>query len=312
MGLLPFLIAVIDANAACDGKQCGHRCELDGDKNYRFGLCNQDGECVKGGELNCATCPTVTVLRVYGDAGEYFEFSAKEFSEMVGFDDWGKDVYRIVQSGSHSWEGMVRVQIRKDNGTPFGRRAFNGAKDAWKVGDTISLKSCVNPDITPCKDVTFGECDIPKYKVLSKTSQQNIQSCNSECNDTYNCTTYSYNKQTKECTLTTNERGDYRARCNIRAVPVDKFIDDCIWHINDQVCDSHLEQDCEYNGEVLTRYEPGRIASDIDCEIRCKIFAPDCKYWIYHNREAVCIHKRDGRKTCNGLGGPKKPSYDHC
>merc|ERR1712198_569766 len=63
--LIPFLIAVIDANAACDGKQCGHRCELDGDKNYRFGLCNQDGECVKGGELNCATCPTVTVMNVY-------------------------------------------------------------------------------------------------------------------------------------------------------------------------------------------------------------------------------------------------------
>ena len=42
---------------------------------------------------------------------KFFEFSAEEFSKMVGFDDWKDDeynVFRIVQSGSHSWEGMVR------------------------------------------------------------------------------------------------------------------------------------------------------------------------------------------------------------
>merc|ERR1712198_465119 len=93
--MFPFLISVIQSkDAACDGKQCGHRCALDGDKNWiwsRFGLCNQDGECVKGGELNCATCPTVTVLDV---DRKYFEFSAEEFSEMVGFDDWHNTEFR--------------------------------------------------------------------------------------------------------------------------------------------------------------------------------------------------------------------------
>merc|ERR1711872_441207 len=118
--MLPFLVAAIQSkDAACDGKQCGHRCALDGEKNWiwsRFGLCNQDGECVKGGELNCATCPTVTVLDV---DRKRFDFSAEEFTKMVGFDGWPKHEFRIVQSGSHSWEGMIRVQNRKD-GTPFG------------------------------------------------------------------------------------------------------------------------------------------------------------------------------------------------
>merc|ERR1712198_701160 len=88
--MLPFLVAVIQSkDAACDGKQCGHRCAVDGDKNWtwtRFGLCSQDGECVKGGELNCATCPTVTVLEVrLGsiDGVDIFIFSAEEFTKMV-------------------------------------------------------------------------------------------------------------------------------------------------------------------------------------------------------------------------------------
>jgi len=179
------------------------------------------------------------------------------------------------------------------------------------------LIAAIGAVIDPCKDVTFGECDIPKYKILSKMSQRSVELCNAECYDTYNCTTYSYNKQTKECILTTNERGDYRARCNVRAGPVDefigRFISDCIGHISDQVCDSHLEEDCEYNGELLRTFSgKWKLGSAITCEEFCKMEAPDCKYWIYNNREDLCILKRDGRKTCNGWGGPKEPSYDHC
>jgi len=186
---------------------------------------------------------------------------------------------------------------------------------------SILLISCLSFDfgtaevVNPCKDVTFGECDIQKYGVVSKMSQPSVQLCNAECYDTYNCTTYSYNKQTKECTLTNNEyfiTGDYRQLCKIRAGPVDKSIIDCLEHISDQVCDSLLEQDCEYNGELLEEFPSGEISSDNDCEDLCKMSAPDCKYWIYHIRESSCILKRDGRKKCNGWGGPKEPSFDHC
>merc|ERR1712198_798060 len=171
---------------------------------------------------------------------------------------------------------MVRVHKSKDDDTPFGKRAFKSAKDDWKVGDTISLKSCVNPDLTPCKDVTYGECDIEKSEVLSKTSKQSVQLCNAECYDTYNCTNYRYNNQTKECTLMTNKTDDYRWNCNIQAGPGDKFMYECMKYTSDQVCDAHLEEDCEYNGELLRR-EIG-FGSAITCEDECKLHSPDCKY----------------------------------
>jgi len=162
--------------------------------------------------------------------------------------------------------------------------------------------------IGPCTDVTFGECDFQNIKVLSKTSQQSVQLCNAECYDTHNCTNYSYNKQTKECILTTNELGNYRTHCRIWAAPVDQSFDYCIKHIRDQDCDALIEQDCEYDGELLKRYTT--ISSYDRCQYACKIVA-GCKYWIFQKSD-LCILKRDGRKKCNGWGGPKEPSFDYC
>jgi len=164
-----------------------------------------------------------------------------------------------------------------------------------------------------CKDVTFGECDIKKNRVIRKTSQRSVQLCNAECYDTCNCTTYSYNDQSKECTLVSAE---YRpGDCNIRAGPADRSINswyDCLHHIEDQICDSHLEQVCEYNGELLRRFLIGEIGDTAKCHHQCQLRAPHCKYWIFHYRESLCILKRDGRKKCNGWGGPKEPSFDKC
>ena len=74
----------------------------------------------------------------------------------------------------------------------------------------------------PCKDVTFGECNLQgSDTVLSKKQVQTVQLCNEECYNTDNCTTYRYSNETKECTLTTNAPADYRARdCAIQAGPV--------------------------------------------------------------------------------------------
>merc|ERR1712126_313298 len=44
-----------------------------------------------------------------------------------------------------------------------------------------------------------------------------VQLCNAECHNTYNCTNYRYNNQTKECTLMNEE---YRGFCNIKAGPI--------------------------------------------------------------------------------------------
>ena len=90
----------------------------------------------------------------------------------------------------------------------------------------------------------------------------------------------------------------------------DKFINDCMNRISDQVCDSHLEEDCEYNGELLERF-PEAIATPENCRIKCSL-QKACKYWIYQFSEFLCILKRDGNRTCNVWGGPKQPSYDEC
>ena len=77
--------------------------------------------------------------RKFGD-GEFFTFSAEEFSKMVGFDDWHNHEFRVVQSGSLSWEGMINVYHWKP---PTGVKSFSSS--GWKVNDTITLKSCSNP-----------------------------------------------------------------------------------------------------------------------------------------------------------------------
>merc|ERR1712126_381909 len=152
--------------------------------------------------------------------------------------------------------------------------------------DTIIEKCFQAAEVAnPCKDVTFGDCAIKKSNVLSKTSQRSVQLCNEKCYNTYNCTTYRYNKQTKECTLTNNENfitGDYRQNCHIYAGPVDKPIDDCIGLFGDQICDAHIEEDCEYNGELLKEYDEGQIGNYIYCQFHCTDLVPGCKYWIYN------------------------------
>ena len=87
--------------------------------------------------------PKTGVPTVNQDVGVNFEFSAEEFSKMVGFDDWHEHEFRVVQSGSLSWEGMVRVYQSKDFKSPTGRKSF--AAGGWKVNDTFTLKSCSNP-----------------------------------------------------------------------------------------------------------------------------------------------------------------------
>jgi len=262
-----------------------------------------------------STCATVTVLETPveddGGVGEQFDFSAKEFSKMVGNENWNNGEFEIVQSGSNSWEGMVTVQKLKN--TSRGYKTDGFAAGDWKVSDTISLKSCSNPDKHPCKDVTFGKCDPNDFTnviVLSKKSMQTVQLCNADCYVMDNCTNYRYDNLTQECILM---NGDYRegTSCNIIAGPRDKTRDDCLVQKNKQVCDFHMEEDCEYNGELLLRYPEGAANSPAACQSYCR-GRDNCKYWIYHTLESLCILKRDGNRTCNVVGGPKQPSYDQC
>ena len=81
---------------------------------------------------------------------------------------------------------------------------------------------------------------------------------------------------------------------------------------NEQTCDYQLEEECEYNGELLYKYQEGEIASAASCQNECKIEKSKCKSWIYHIKESLCILMRDEKKSCNALGGPKKYTVKQC
>jgi len=245
-----------------------------------------------------------------GEVGKRFIFSAEEFTKMVGYDDWLGQKFDIVLSGSQS---LVIVVVWKDGNTFVGEKSGYKAASAgdWKVNDTFQLNGCSNPD-NPCKDVTFGECDLnnSNSKVISINTQQSVQLCNEDCYDTSNCTTYRYNNKTKECTLIT---GEYRASCNIMAGPMDKKAIYCLDQIRNPICDSHVEEDCEYNGELLLETDEGGAGQFDDCLKTCEdVFGPECKYMIHNKSTSSCILKGDGRKTCNVWAGPKTPSYQQC
>jgi len=261
--------------------------------------------------IDADTCLTVTVVEspnVNGTVGKYFMFLAEEFTKMVGYDNWQGQQFVIVQSGSQSWDG--RVEVWKEGNTSVGKKDSVSADGDWKVNDTIELKGCSNTD-NPCKDVSFGECDpnTTRSKVISMNSQQSVQLCNKQCYETYNCRTYRYNSQKKECTLITN---DYWDLCDIMAGPMDEKVTDCLGQISNPICDSHVEEDCEYTGELLYRSRPGAITSPYACLGLCEDWAPDCKYWIHDRPNNLCILKREGTKTCKISGGPKAPSYQDC
>ena len=68
---------------------------------------------------------------------------------MIGIDKFNAltasgNVFTVVQKGSQSWEGRVRVWPRDSDGNsnPHGRREEGVADGQWKTGDTIALKGC--------------------------------------------------------------------------------------------------------------------------------------------------------------------------
>ena len=56
---------------------------------------------------------------------------------MVGYEDWSQKTFEVMQYGSQSWTGQVKVW--KDESGAHGRRdPYDGAADGqWKTGDTI-------------------------------------------------------------------------------------------------------------------------------------------------------------------------------
>ena len=75
----------------------------------------------------------------------------------------------------------------------------------------------------------------------------------------------------------------------------DKNTVDCLMQIRNPICDSHVEEECKYNGENLFDIDTDELSN---CQETCEKSAPDCKYWIHDKLTKSCILKRDARKTC--------------
>ena len=93
-----------------------------------------------------AKCPTVDILHTKhwrdGDNGAYFYFSEEDFNEMVGNEDWDNETFDVIQEGSQSWTGWVKVW--KHTQGAHGRRLRGRSSGQWAKGDTIKLTSCIN------------------------------------------------------------------------------------------------------------------------------------------------------------------------
>ena len=69
-----------------------------------------------------------------GDTGKYFYFAEEEFSTMVGYEDWSDKLFEVMQHGSQSWTGQVKVW-KHDSGAHGRRDSGDGAADQ----DTFSV-----------------------------------------------------------------------------------------------------------------------------------------------------------------------------
>ena len=77
------------------------------------------------------------------DKGEYFFFDDNQFSSMVGSTNWNAKDFDILQKGSRTWKGTIRVWNGKNGGlSAHGRRQKGQADNQWSTGDTIEMKVC--------------------------------------------------------------------------------------------------------------------------------------------------------------------------
>jgi len=152
-----------------------------------------------------------------------------------------------------------------------------------------------------CENVTYGGCDLEHMVLKNETLVNEERKCAKFCRDYTECVLYRYNDQTETCFLM---KAKYRKeKCNINSGPTDKTSTGCLLRDSDKICDSILEEDCEYNGELLDTLGGGQILTPDACQDWCELKAPYCKYWIYHIKEAECILKRSADRTCKIKSG---------
>ena len=77
------------------------------------------------------------------DKGKYFFFDDYQFSSMVGSANWHGKNFDVLQKGSKTWKGSIRVWKGENGGiSAHGRRVNGDADNQWSTGDKIEMKTC--------------------------------------------------------------------------------------------------------------------------------------------------------------------------
>lgn len=63
---------------------------------------------------------------------------------MVGDEDWNGETFDVIQQGSQSWTGLIKVWKGNHNSEAHGRRDSGSGPGQWAEGDTLALASRVN------------------------------------------------------------------------------------------------------------------------------------------------------------------------
>lgn len=141
-----------------------------------------------------------------------------------------------------------------------------------------------------------------------------VDKCNSQCEQNSKCNFYRYNRQTQNCTFLTEQ--DRSGHCKISAGPKDTKDTECLNVENEQECDFLLQEECEYgmenNGDLVIEYPDGAITSADSCQMSCQDDFPDCKYWIFDKKKNLCILRKSEERKCAFVGGPQLPTHYDC
>ena len=88
-------------------------------------------------------CSTLVLHTTHpnNDKGKYFFFDDNQFSSMVGSTNWHAKNFDILQKGSQTWKGTIRVWKGEKGGIlAHGRRVKGEADNQSSTGDKIEIK----------------------------------------------------------------------------------------------------------------------------------------------------------------------------
>merc|ERR1719367_1265553 len=75
-------------------------------------------------------------------------------------------------------------------------------------------------------------------------------------------------------------------------------------------------EECDYYGEDEDGVSapPGQITIPTECEEYCRLFQNfgQCSYWVFNSRDVTCTLLNSSDRWCDGVTGPKSPSFDDC